>query len=637
MRINGQLFLNILAIVALLYLGCQQGSDNEGEESDEEEKSVSFEPVHSFARPAEAVVKHLNLDIEVNFDEQTVVGTAQYKIENRQEVDTLILDTRDLNVEKVTTGKENASSTEYKVGKKRKYLGKPLKILIDPETKWVTIHYSTNPGAAALQWLSAGQTADEEAPYLFTQSQAILARTWIPCQDAPGVRYTYDASVQVPEGLLALMSAANPTEKSKDGHYQFSMEQPIPSYLMALAVGEIAFDSLSQRTGVYAEPSVLNDAAYELAKMEEMMKATEKLYGPYEWEQYDVIILPPSFPFGGMENPRLSFATPTILAGDRSLTNLIAHELAHSWSGNLVTNATWNELWLNEGFTVYLERRIMEELYGKSYANMLEVLGFRYLKDKVKELKQSKPEDTRLKMDLEGRDPDEGLTAIPYEKGALFLKTIEDKVGRKRFDQFLKGYFHKFAFTSMTTEHFLQYLRKNLIKSDTALADKIKAEQWIYEAGIPDNHPRIHSKRFDTVEMVVQKWENGTAPDKLDTKGWSTHEWLYFLSELPDSIAIDRMKALDDAFQFTESTNYEILADWLEMGIKNDYKAIEQRLEESLINVGRRKFLKPLYKAMAQIPEGLQKARSIYEKARSNYHSVSRNTIDEILNWDETS
>ncbi len=617
-----------------LVISCgDQQKDNDDQENTAQ--TVSFEPVHSYARPQEAVVKHLDLDITVNFDEHKIAGQARYKIDNKQGVDTIVFDARQLTIEKVTLNKENEKTTDYLLGPSKPHMGRPLKVVISPETDWVNINYKTSPQAGALQWLKPQQTADENAPYLFTQSQPILARTWIPCQDAPGIRYTYEARVEVPEGMMAVMSAANPIKKNEEGVYHFKMKQPIPSYLMALAVGNIEYKKLSKRTGVYSEPSVVEDAAYELAKMEDMMKAAEELYGPYRWEQYDVIILPPSFPFGGMENPRLSFATPTILAGDRSLTNLIAHELAHSWSGNLVTNATWNSLWLNEGFTVYIERRLMEALYGKDYANMLRVLGFRHLKNRMKKMMKNNPDDTRLKMNLKGRDPDEGLSVIPYEKGALFLKTIEQYVGRERFDQFLKKYFNTYAFQSMTSDHFVEYLNKHLVGQDSTLQQQLKVKEWIYKPGIPDNYPSLHSKRFDSVRLIAQRWKNGVGPEELPMEDWTTHEWIYFLDRLPDTLSTDRMTALDQAYHFTDSANAEILADWLEIAINSQYEPAYDRLEKFLIRVGRRKFLRPLYTALAKTKKGKKWAREIYRKARPNYHSISRHTIDKILDWNK--
>ncbi|MDB5267096.1 MAG: aminopeptidase, partial [Hymenobacter sp.] len=399
---------------------------------------------HSSAGSSPVRVRHLALALTVDFDQHTLAGTATWHLANPGAAPEFVLDTRDLTIEAVEAfdAAGQATLTDFTLGSPDAILGRALRVTLMPATTAVRIRYRTAPHAAALQWLKPEQTAGTE-PFLFTQSQAILARTWLPCQDSPGIRFTYEATVRVPAHLLALMSAENPQALSPTGEYHFRMAQPIPAYLMALAVGDLAFAPLSGRTGIYAEPATLPVATHEFTDLENMVAAAEQLYGPYRWERYDLLVLPPSFPFGGMENPRLTFVTPTILAGDRSLTSLVAHELAHSWSGNLVTNATWNDFWLNEGFTVYFERRIMEHLYGREYADMLQVLGRTALHHTIEEIGAASP-DTHLHLALAGRDPDEGLTEIAYEKGCALLLTLESLVGRPRLDAFIKEYFARF-------------------------------------------------------------------------------------------------------------------------------------------------------------------------------------------------
>lgn len=585
---------------------------------------------HSFASPADVVVKHLNLDLSVDFDNKQLAGKATLQIENRTGAKELRLDTRDLTIQKVTLDKAEAAAT-FSLGEEQKFLGRGLTVGITPETREVNIYYHTSPQAGALQWLEPSQTAGKKRPFLFTQSQAILARTWVPCQDTPGVRMTYHAKVKVPGDLLAVMSATNSSQLNAQGVYEFDMPQAIPSYLLALAVGDLAFRSLGTRSGVYAETSVVDKAAYEFADIEKMIGAAEALYGPYRWERYDVIVLPPSFPFGGMENPRLTFATPTVLAGDRSLVSLIAHELAHSWSGNLVTNATWNDFWLNEGFTNYFENRIMEKINGRNYSEMLAQLGLQGLRDEVAAISKEHPEDTRLHLELAGRDPDEGMTNIAYDKGFMFLRMIEESVGRERWDAFLRKYFDTFAFQSLTTSHFVQYLRDNLIAGDKALEEKLKLEQWIYQPGLPDNCPKIEATEFAKVEEQLKALQAGTAAKDLRTEGWTTQHWLHFLSKLPDSLSKAQMSDLDAAFGFTKTGNSEILSAWLMRAIAGKYEAAYPALENFLLSQGRRKFLKPLYTELAKTAEGKAMAQKIYQKARPTYHSVSYSTIDEIL------
>lgn len=623
----------IIIMTVITFTGCQETS-NESKADTEVHNINRMEDPHSYAQPTEAVIKHLDLNISVNFSEKIIEGRASYQIQNNG-VDKIYFDTREMMIEKIHIGKDKLEA-EFELADADDYLGEKLTVHITPETELIHIYYQTSPQASALQWLSPQQTAGKKHPFLFTQSQAILARTWIPIQDSPGIRFTYTATVEVPNGLMALMSASNPTSISDNGTYLFEMNQPVPSYLMALAVGDLVFSPIGSRTGVYAEPSVLDKAVYEFGEMEDMLIAAEELYGEYRWDRYDVIVLPPSFPFGGMENPRLTFATPTILAGDRSLTALIAHELAHSWSGNLVTNASWDDFWLNEGFTVYFENRIMEVIYGESYVKMLMKLGLQDLNDEIASLNEKgQQEDTKLKLNLAGRDPDEGLTYIAYEKGALFLKHIENIVGRETFDGFLNKYFEKHAFRVMTSEGFLDYLEQELIKEDEQLRTQINAKGWIYGTNLPSDVPVIESDRFSKVEEQLNSWYEGIEASSLVTNEWSTHEWLHFLRKMPKNLSNTQMAELDKTFGFTTSGNSEILAQWFEISIHNKYEVANDSLRSFLISVGRRKFLAPLYEALASTEEGLKMAKEIYAEARPNYHAVSYNTIDQLLGWQQ--
>ncbi|MGZ5432626.1 MAG: M1 family metallopeptidase [Thermoanaerobaculia bacterium] len=582
--------------------------------------------IHSFARPDEAVVRHLALDLTVDFEGKRLAGSAMLQIETSGDARELVLDTHGLTIDRVTLG--DGSDAQFTLGDTKPHLGAPLTIAITPSTRLVRIEYASAPDAAAVQWLSKEQTAGGQHPFLFTQSQAILARTWVPIQDSPGIRITYDATIRVPRGLMAIMSAENPTEVNADGVYRFRMPQAIPPYLLALAVGDLAFRSLGHNSGVWAEKPMIDASAYELADTPKMIEAAERLYGPYRWGQYDVLVLPPSFPFGGMENPRLTFATPTILAGDRSLVNLVAHELAHSWSGNLVTNATWNDFWLKEGFTVYFERRIMEEISGRDYSEMLALLGRQDLEATVAELPER---DTHLFLDLTGRDPDEAATKLPYEKGYFLLRLIEETVGRARWDAFLRDYFDRHAFHSMTTEAFVAELRSAFPQ----LEEKVDVNVWIHGPGIPDNAPVVHSDAFTKVEEQVKSFEKGTHAASLNTKNWSTHEWIHFLRHLPKGLTLAQLTDLDAAFGFTSSGNSEILHEWLLRAIEHHYEPAYDALERFLLRQGRRKFLKPLYQKLSETPHGMQRARAIYAKARPMYHSVSYRTIDQILHWND--
>ncbi len=591
--------------------------------------AIADEPIypHSAARPHEVEITHLHLDLTVDFDNSRLAGSAKLDLNRRNTDAPLRLDTRGLDIASVTDAA--GAALTWKLGETSAQLGTPLVVTLSDQTKQVVVHYQTTDGADALQWLTPQQTTDKQHPFLFTQSQAILARTWVPCQDTPAVRMTYSAKLQVPPELLAVMSASNPQARNNSGIYHFEMKQAIPSYLLALAVGDLQFQSIGPRSGVYAEPSVLEKAAWELADTEKMIDAAEGLYGPYAWQRYDVIFLPSSFPFGGMENPRLTFATPTILAGDRSLVSLIAHELAHSWSGNLVTNATWNDFWLNEGFTVYFEQRIMEAVYGRKYSEMLARLSLDGLRGEIQELDAR---DTWLKLNLANRNPDDGMTAIAYDKGYFFLRRMEEAVGRKTWDAFLKEYFTKFAFRSMTTEQFVQYLRENL-ESTVAI------DTWIYGPGLPEDCPDVKTSELANVEAAAQQFLAGSKAAELksaaDTDTWTTHHWNHFLRTVRGQVSLAQMQDLDSAFQLTQSGNSEITHDWLQLVIETNYKPGLERLRQFLTEQGRRKFLQPLYLSLCSTAEGKEMAKKIYSVARSGYHSVSQQTIDQIVGYGE--
>jgi aminopeptidase N len=585
---------------------------------------------HSFAKPNEAVAKHLDLNINVDFKKKIIFGSATYQIEKDVKAKFIHFDAKSLIIKNVTV---NNKKTSFNLVKGDKIHGDNLTIALPKDAKTVSINYETTHKTEALQFLNKQQTADKKHPFLFTQGQAILTRTWMPIQDSPQLRLTYNAKVTVPNHLMAVMSAKNPTEKTANGIYNFKMSQAISPYLIALAVGDFEYTKLSDRTGVYAEHSLIKKAAHEFEDVEKMVQAAEKLYGAYNWEQYDIIVLPPSFPFGGMENPRLTFATPTIIAGDKSLTTLIAHELAHSWSGNLVTNATWDDFWLNEGFTVYFERRIMEAVYGKKRADMLAVIGRQDLDEGLEGLKDN-PNDTKLKLDLNGRTPDDGMTDIAYEKGFLFLKTLENKVGRDKMDIFLKNYFNKHAFSTITTEKFITYLDANLL-----VPNKIdfNTNEWIYKPGIPKNQLEITSDKLDVVMQVIEKWQKGELMAKnVCGQDWNIQQEIHFIRNIPAEISAEQMQSLDNHCEYSNTTNSYIAMVWYEQAIKHNYhgKNVDKNIEAFLTNVGRRWYVTTVYRALKK-NNRLDDALRIYKKARKNYHSVTANTVDEMLGYNK--
>lgn len=588
-------------------------------------KDTIEKDIHTLSNADSITIKHLDLDIKVSFDKKQISGSAIWSIDNKTQQKELRLDTYDLTIDSIFV---DGQKTDYKLDSAVKYLGSALHIPILPNTDLVAIYYRTGKNAEALQWLDPQQTLSKKYPFLYTQSESIHARSWIPCPDGPGIRFTYNARVEAPKGMLALMSAENPQQVNDSSVYHFKMENPVPAYLMALAVGDIAFRKIDERTGVYAEQSMIDKARYEFEDVGKMVSTAEKLYGPYRWGRYDVLVLPPGFPIGGMENPRLTFCTPTVIAGDRSLVSLIAHELAHSWSGNLVTNATWNDFWLNEGFTDYFERRIMEAMMGKDYSDMLWELGYQDLVEEVKNAKD--PRDTWLKLDLKGRSSEDGLTDIPYEKGAAFLKLIEVNVGRDTFDAFLNKYFNEHAFKSINTEQFLAYLRANLIKGNSTLEKNIDINAWVYGPGIPANCPRIYPERFKKVDSARTAFENGKAAVQLATQNWSTYEWLQFLRNLPKPFSLAQMKDLDSAFHFTQSGNSEIADLWFVMAVAANYEPAYPAMEQFLSSVGREKFLEPLYGEMINRGKA-DMAKRIYTKYRGNYHPLAQAVLDKLI------
>lgn len=611
-------FTFLLACCSLL-VGCTNQYESNTMEKQNSEVSTMLD-VHSYADFSKAYTTHLFLDLTADFDKKILSGIAAHTIQNNK-ANEIIFDTKELTILKVVTN-DKGEEVEFSLGEEDEFKGTPLKVAITPNTTRVEIHYSTSPHSEAVQWLSPQQTADKTDPFLFTQGEAILTRSWIPTQDSPGNKITYSARIKVPDSLTAVMSAN--TTVSKNGLFEFEMKQPIPSYLIALAIGNLEYKSLGKRSGVYAEPSMMQACYNEFEELEAMIDAAENLYGPYAWEQYDVIVLPPSFPFGGMENPRLTFATPTIIAGDKSLTSLIAHELAHSWSGNLATNATWDDFWLNEGFTVYFERRIAEALYGRDYSEMLALLGFQDLTHTLADLPA---EDTRLKLDLEGRSPDDGMSDIAYEKGYFMLRMIEETVGRDKFDSFLKTYFEQFKFKNLTTEVFLDYIHAEL-----PATQNMNLKEWIYKPGLPENCPVVVSNKFEKVDEVRISYTYVINP--AVTNDWTTHEWLHFLRGIDTSWTLENYAKADELFSFTTSTNSEIAAVWFEKSIRASYQQAYEALEAFLIKVGRRKFLTPLYRAM--IESGKKNmAKKIYQKARPNYHFVSTNTMDALIGYSQ--
>ena len=592
---------------------------------------------HSFSEFYKVRVRHVHLDIRPQFDrhELNCIAVLDIQRENSWPDAPVVLDTERLDVREVSASSDgsNFAPVSYELGQEDQVLGQPLVIKAPPPTIRLKIVYSTSPDASALQWLEPNQTASRTLPFLYTQSQAIHARSWIPIQDIPAVRLTFSAVVHAPPRMMALMSAGNNEQLTHDSPYHFRMEKPVPPYLIALAIGRLDFASTGYRTGVYAEPSLIHRAGYEFGDTEKMIETAERLFGLYRWGRYDLLVLPPSFPYGGMENPCLTFLTPTVITGDRSLVALIAHELAHSWSGNLVTNKNWDDFWLNEGFTTYIEHRIQEEIYGKDRVEVEQVLSRLSLDEEMSKLEDR---DQLLDTDLTDRDPDEAMTLVPYVKGALFLQTLEQTFGRARFDRFLRDYFDHFAFQSVTTKQAKQYIRDKLLNSATGRAASVPVDEWLSKPGLPPSTPVVEAKVLTSIREAALRWAGGMPLSRQEAASWDSHQWLYFLNELPAHLTAAKMSQLDAEFGLSQSANSEILARWLLMSVGNGYHAADPRIEEFLTSVGRLKYIKPIYEALVATPDGRRVAAVIYAKTKSFYHPIARTAIEQVFSQAST-
>ncbi|WP_334160776.1 M1 family metallopeptidase [Phenylobacterium sp.] len=571
--------------------------------------------VRSYAEPRRARVTHVDLDLAVDFASRTLRGTAALDVLAQRGVDEVVLDALGLQIEKVTT--PAGRPLAWRLGARDGDKGAPLTVQLGG-AKRIVVTYAAAPEASALQWLPPELTAGKAKPFLYSQGQPTLNRSWFPTQDSPGVRQTWTARLVVPEDLVAVMSGERLTPKGEPAGpgrraYRFRMEHPVPTYLVALAVGDLALRELGARTGVYTEPAMLDRAAHELADTEKMVEAAEALYGPYRWGRYDVLVLPPAFPYGGMENTTLTFLTPTFITGDRANVGLVAHELAHSWSGNLVTNATWPDVWLNEGFTSYVENRIMEAIYGRERAVIEADLTWDGLQADIAELGGPADPRTRLYGEPGGQ--------IDYFKGETFLRTLETLVGRARWDAYLRGYFDRHAFQPQTTAGFLADLRKHLVKGDAALEAKLQLDAWAYGSGLPDNAVHLRSPALAEVDRSVKAFADGAPAASLPAKGWTTQEWQRFLNNLPRKLSATQLADLDGAFGLSASTNGYVRSAWLELAIANRYEPALPSLRGFLGGVGRGLFVNPLYSGlMKQGDWGQALARQYFAETKATYH-----------------
>lgn len=639
----------LLATSVAAIAACSQGTQSdEGEVTYEADDSSSTEPgleteatwgalseadahdYFTYSNYGDIRVTHAELDLALNFEAKTITGEVTLDFRRLSKgVNSLVLDANDLDVKSVEARVEGDWLTAgYTMGPDDAVMGSRFEITLPENADKVRVSYVTSPEAEGIQWLSPEQTAGKQHPFLFTQFQPLNARTMVPLQDTPAVRITYNAHVTTPPELIAIMSARQDEGRVRDGDYTFRMSQPIPSYLLALAVGDIEFRSINDKVGVYGEQDIVDASAEEFSDTPKMMDAIEKLYGPYRWGRYDLIVLPPSFPFGGMENPRLSFMTPTLIAGDKSLTNVVAHELAHSWSGNLVTNANWRDAWLNEGFTSYVENRTMEALYGADRAVMERFLDKQSLLDDI--AAAPRPELTQLKMPDDIGHPDDAFSDVSYVGGMFFLKFLETRFGREDFDAFLKSYFEHYAFQSITTEDFLTYFEDNLWSVHPDKVTKEEINDWVYKPGFPASIEDPQSDAFTKVQAQLDAWLGGGDVGGLETTAWTAHEWLYFINALPDSMNADHFAALDARFDLSTSHNAEIANAWYQKAIPAGYEPAFEPLDAFLTRVGRGKFIYPLYRILLE-NDRREWAEAVYERARPGYHPIAQRRIDGIF------
>ena len=587
---------------------------------------------HSYAEPDRVVIDDLALDLALDFDARALSGTVTYALQWKDaDAAQLVLDTRDLAIERVDAEVDGAwRPLQFALDPADAALGSRLAIEAPRQPAKVRVTYRTSPGASGLQWLTPEMTEGGQLPFMFSQSQQIHARSWVPLQDTPQVRYTYSARVTTRPDVMVLMSADNDPAAVRDGEYTFAMPQPIPSYLMAIAAGDLVFKPISARSGVWAEPSMVERAHAEFADTEKMIAATEALYGPYRWERYDLLVLPPSFPFGGMENPRLSFITPTVIVGDKSLVSLIAHELAHSWSGNLVTFSSARHGWLNEGMTSYVENRIVEALYGKEFSNMEWVLA----RDALKREIGSMPEALQALAIRPGVevDADDALSQVSYDKGAWFLHFLEDRFGRETFDPFLRGYFDHFAFQSIPTATFIAYLKQHLLEPNPGVVSEAEVEEWIYGTGIPAHAPQVLSPRLGIVDSARLGWRGSKQlPPAQITRGWSTQEWLHFLEGMPATLPVADLEQLDAAYGFTGTANGEIAMRWYPLAIRSGHAPASVAAADFITRIGRRKLIIPVYEALVETAPGLALARETFELARPGYHPITTAAVARVI------
>ncbi|KUM64460.1 hypothetical protein ACN42_g2662 [Penicillium freii] len=552
---------------------------------------------------------HVTANFDILFDQKKLVGNVvhQFKSITDGESKEIILDTSHLDIGVV---KVDGQPSKWEFLPSLEPYGVPLKISLDNPVKLngtveVDIEVKTTDKCTALQWLTPAQTSNKKHPYMFSQCQAIHARSIFPCQDTPDVKATFDFNITSP---LPAMTSGLPIRKSsmesKPDHqlYRFHQSVPIPSYLFAIASGDVAEAPIGPRSVVATSPDKLEECKWELeADTENFITTIEKIVYPYAWGEYNVLILPPSFPYGGMENPIFTFATPSIISKDRENIDVIAHELAHSWSGNLVTNASWEHFWLNEGWTVYLERRILAAIHGEAYRHFSAIIGWKSLTDAVEHFGDDH-EFTKLIVDLKGKDPDDAFSSIPYEKGFNFLFYLENLVGKSKFDKFIPHYFTTFKRKSLDSYEF-KALILDFFKSDaeaSKLLDEVDWDKWFYAPGLPPK-PSFDTSMVDVVYELSKKWQSlphsSFEPHISDIQSLTANQLVVFLEQmlvLETPLSPKISKLMGDVYGLAKSENIEVSNLYCQVGMKAGDDSVIEPTTELLGRIGRMKFVRPL-------------------------------------------
>ncbi|KAJ3228486.1 hypothetical protein HK099_000041 [Clydaea vesicula] len=583
----------------------------------------------SFSNNDEIKVLHVHLDLAVDFSTKKLHGSVLHSCSVVSEkANKIVFDTSFLNIKDIfLIDGEKSTELQYTLAKREGFLGSPLTVQLDHdflknEDVRIKINYETTDKCTAIQWLEPSQTVGKVHPYLFTQCQAIHARSMLPCQDTPNLKITYSANITCPPSFRALMSAIPSKEETVDEQktYSFVQNTTIPSYLIALAVGNIEGKKVGPRTTVWSEPEVVEAAAWEFEGTETFIATGESLLTPYSWGIYDLLLLPASFPYGGMENPCLTFVTPSLLAGDRSLVDVVAHEIAHSWAGNLVTSANWEHFWLNEGFTVFIERKIVEKLHGKKASHFSAILGYYHLKESVDVMMENNtPNYTCLRPNLKGIDPDDVFSSVPY------------------------AHFVHFAHKSITTQNFKDYLyqfmESNYGKEKVDILNSVDWEGWFTDVGMPKEKNDFDQTLSNACKALALKWKDEkdlTVLSKLDPSDvtdFTPTQKMNFLDILNnyEKFEVEKIVLMKELYKFGEYKNMEILSRWQGLCLKAEYEPIFPAVVDFITKIGRMKYVRPLFRALYKCKNGKQLARETFLKHKSFYHPICQDAVTKDL------